>query len=362
MSGRPSIEIQESIETLKDLMKAQKTILNQNKVQALYLLKSKQALTVRKTAELLNKGETTIHRWLKMYKDGGIENLLLIRKSSGRPISINVEIAAKIQQELRDPEGFRSYKEIQLWLYLIQDIAIKYINIYKFVKYELKAKLKIPRPTHKKQRKEDLKELKKKLSNNIKALIEGFGEKIKEYSKISYWCFDESRVGLHTVKRRKITLKGVKPLGIHQWNFKYFWLYGAVDPQLGRSFFYEFSHLDKICLGNYLNLLSKKYGDELIIIQMDNAPGHCSEELEIPDNIIILYQPPYCPEVNPTMRLWRYIKEAISWELYDCLDDLRERVAKILDSLSEKVVGFITVWSWLLYSLRSLSLPVLKTN
>ncbi len=59
MSGRPSIEIRESIETLKDLMKAQKTILNQNKVQALYLLKSQQALTVRKTAELLNKGETT---------------------------------------------------------------------------------------------------------------------------------------------------------------------------------------------------------------------------------------------------------------------------------------------------------------
>ena len=357
MSGRPSIEIRESIETLKDLMKAQKKILNQNKVQALYLLKSKQTLTVRKTAKLLNKGETTIHRWLKMYRDGGIENLLLIRKSSGRPKTIDVETAAKIQQELRDPEGFRSYKEIQLWLYLIQDIAIKYINIYKFVKYELKAKLKIPRPTHKKQKKGAIKEFQENLSNHIKTLIKGLGEKIKLYKKISYWCFDESRIGLHTVKRKKITLKGVKPIGIHQWNFKYFWLYGAVDPRLGRSFFYEFSHLDKVCLGNYLSLLSENYKDELIIIQMDNAPGHCSDELEIPDNVIILYQPPYCPEVNPIERLWRYIKEAISWELYDCLDDLRERIAKILGSLSEKVVGFITGWSWLLYSLKILSLP-----
>ncbi len=105
-----------------------------------------------------------------MYRDGGIENLLLKRISSGRPktissagarSAIDVEIAAKIQQELRDPESFNSYKEIQLWLYLIQDIAIKYINIYKFVKYELKRKLKIPRPTHKKQKKEDIKEFRR---------------------------------------------------------------------------------------------------------------------------------------------------------------------------------------------------------
>ncbi len=356
MSGRTSTEITESIETLKDLMKCQKTILNQNKVQALYLLKSKQVLTLRKIAENLNKGETTIHRWFRMYREGGINNLLLHRKSPGRPKKITVEVAAKIQQELRDPEGFRSYKEIQVWLYLIQDIAIKYINIYKFVKYELKAKLKSPRPTHKKQKKGAIKEFQKNLSNYIETLIQGLGEKIKSYKKVSYWCFDESRIGLHTVKRKKITLKGVKPIGIHQWNFKYFWLYGAVDPQLGRSFFYEFSHLDKICLGNYLSLLSEKYNDELLIIQMDNAPGHCSDELEIPDNIIILYQPPYCPEVNPIERLWRYIKEAISWELYDSLDDLRERVTKILDSLSEKIVGFITGWSWVLYSLKILSL------
>ena len=90
---------------------------------------------------------------------------------------------------------------------------------------------------------------------------------------------DESRLGLHTVKRRKITLKGVKPLGIHQWNFKYFWLYGTIDPQSGTSFFYEFSHLDKIYLGNYLSLLSEKYRDELLILQMDNAPGNCLDEL-----------------------------------------------------------------------------------
>ncbi|MDJ0715585.1 MAG: transposase [Prochloraceae cyanobacterium] len=30
--------------------------------------------------------------------------------------------------------------------------------------------------------------------------------------------------------------------------------------------------------------------------------------LMIPSNIILLFQPPYCPELNPIERLWEYIK------------------------------------------------------
>jgi len=39
MSGRPQIEIKESVKELRVLLKQQKTALNHAKVQALYLLK-----------------------------------------------------------------------------------------------------------------------------------------------------------------------------------------------------------------------------------------------------------------------------------------------------------------------------------
>ena len=32
--------------------------------------------------------------------------------------------------------------------------------------------------------------------------------------------------GLITMRGRKLTAKGVQPLGIEQWCFDYFWLYG----------------------------------------------------------------------------------------------------------------------------------------
>lgn len=142
-------------------------------------------------------------------------------------------------------------------------------------------------------------EFKANLSKRLKALLDRESEKVKRYEKVSFWCEDESRFGCHTIARNKITLFGVKPIGNFQYNFQCFWLYGAVEPRQGRSFFYEFSHLDGDCFGEYLLQLSQAFPNELHILQVDNAPAHMAGHLEIPDNIIWFYQPSCCPEVNP---------------------------------------------------------------
>ncbi|NER94268.1 MAG: helix-turn-helix domain-containing protein [Symploca sp. SIO1B1] len=51
---------------------------------SIYLLKIKQVETVRHLAVLMGKTERTIHRWLKLYREGGIEELLAERQSTGR--------------------------------------------------------------------------------------------------------------------------------------------------------------------------------------------------------------------------------------------------------------------------------------
>ena len=123
MSGRPHIKITESVESLREILKQQKRILAYNKVQMLYLFQSKQVETVREVSAVLGKSEATVHRWLFQYKEGGMENLLKNRQVFGRPKKFSVEVAASLQQELRDPEGFQSYKEVHLWLWLIKGIA-----------------------------------------------------------------------------------------------------------------------------------------------------------------------------------------------------------------------------------------------
>ena len=68
----------------------------------------------------------------------------------------------------------------------------------------------------------------------------------------------------------------------------------------------------KVCFEAYLQLLSIQYPQELHIIQVDNAPAHKLDSSELPDNVILLFQPPPSPEVNPTERVWEYLKDFVA--------------------------------------------------
>lgn len=351
MTGLLKIDIAESVEELRDLMKQQETSLNFAKVQSLYLLKINAVETVRYLAILVGRSERTAHRWLSSYREGGIERLLWEPEPQGRPKKVSVEEVAMIQNELKDPQGFTSYKEIHFWASIFQGIEASYMTIYRLVKEELQAKLKVARPQCLKQLPGEVEAFKNNLPTALKELQEKESEKIKKYEKVRYWCQDESRFGCHTIVRRKITLKGVKPIGTFQYNFKVTWMYGAIEPRSGQSFFYEFSHLDGNCFNQFLRLFSESFPEELHIIQVDNAPAHISSELIVPDNVILFYQPSHCPEVNPIERLWLYLKNFLCWQSFDSLDNLRAKLYPILNSLSHDTIGYLTGWSWILRSL-----------
>ena len=94
-----------------------------------------------------------------------------------------------------------------------------------------------------------------------------------------YWTEDESRMGLHTIRRRKLTGIGIKPQVQVQWDFTYLWLYGAVEPLTGEGFFYEFTHLDTTCFEKFLELFASKYPRDLHRIQVDQVWFHNSLNL-----------------------------------------------------------------------------------
>ena len=57
-----------------------------------------------------------------------------------------------------------------------------------------------------------------------------------------------------------------------------------------------------------------------IEIAESNAPCHTANKLIIPDNVILLFQPPYCPELNPIERVWQYIKQQLENLFFTSLD------------------------------------------
>jgi hypothetical protein len=165
---------------------------------------------------------------------------------------------------------------------------------------------------------------------------------------LKYWCHNETRIGLKTIERKRITALGVKPIGNVQWNFKAYYLYGAIAPQTGESFWLEFSHLDGMCFQIFLDKLAEKYPDYLNIIQLDNGKFHQSSRLKIPDNILLIFQLPYSPELNPIERIWSHIKQELSWEIYKNLDGVKEKVCAFLGKISTEEIASIAGWDYIL--------------
>ena len=85
-------------------------------------------------------------------------------------------------------------------------------------------------------------------------------------------------------------------------------------------------------------MFAQTYPSDLQLIQLANGGFHHSLTLNLPENIIFLFQPAYRPEVNPIERLWQYLKEQLKWETFDNLQDLRDSVQKLLSKLSNQVI------------------------
>ena len=161
MSGVVRIEIRETTEELKTLMRKEKDVLRHEKLQVLYWLKTKTIDSVLSAAVRLGKHRTTIQRWLSSYPWGGIEKLLFQKPRSGRPRIMNPETIERLSNQLQEPEGFSSYKEVHQWLTSCYDIPVAYRTVHQWARYRLKGKLKVPRPVSEKQKPGAVEEFKK---------------------------------------------------------------------------------------------------------------------------------------------------------------------------------------------------------
>lgn len=178
---------------------------------------------------------------------------------------------------------------------------------------------------------------------------------LQDERPIRYFAQDESRFGLKTLLGRLISACGVKPIGQWQWLFKAFWLYGAVEPATGASFFLQFSHVDTQCYQEFLNQFSQAYPESLNILQVDHGRFHTSQKLRVPENVILLFQPPYCPELNPIERLWEHLKAELKWASFTTLDHLQAKVDHLLAELTPGVVASVTGYSFILDALSALN-------
>jgi transposase len=151
MVGVSKIEIRESCAQLNTLMHQQSRAMAQERLQVLYLLKSRQAKDITTAAQLIGRDRTTVQRWLQKYQQGGISQLIAARTGQGRKRVINASVNQALEAELAKPSGFKSDGAIQDWLQREHGLAVRYGTVHLQVRDRLGAKLKVPRPRSAKQ-------------------------------------------------------------------------------------------------------------------------------------------------------------------------------------------------------------------
>jgi transposase len=152
MVGMTSVEIKESLEELAVLLKSAKTPKEKERLQVLYWLRQDNPPNILTIAHAIGNHRNTLQTWLMQYRSGGVEAMLLVKKSPGGVRVIPQWAEDALLKRLQNPEhGFESYGAVQQWLSDTLGIESEYHAVYQMTRHRLNAKLKVARPQHCKQ-------------------------------------------------------------------------------------------------------------------------------------------------------------------------------------------------------------------
>lgn len=180
-----------------------------------------------------------------------------------------------------------------------------------------------------------------KLPNELEIIKKGIV--FDSETTINLYFQDESRFGLKTHTGSCLTARGVKPIVNYQHAFKNTYLYGSFSPINGDSFVYEIEGTTSAIFYQYLKEFSSYKPSEIKIIIIDNAGFHSMKNYELPKNIKLLRIPPYCPELNPSERIWQYIKQYYKNNVFENLENVKQWLYEFVkNKLNQEIIKSIT--------------------
>jgi transposase len=167
---------------------------------------------------------------------------------------------------------------------------------------------------------------------------------------------DESRFGLLTVRRRRLTVCGVQPVGLIQHVFEWFYVYGAVAPTTGERFFLQLPYLNADMFQLFIDAFAHAFPDSLNILLLDNSGAHIAQGLRWPENVRYVWLPPYCPELSPIERVWRDVKDDVAWRQFPNLDAQQHEVGDLLCAYEATALQSLTGYAYLVEAINALCL------
>jgi len=159
------------------------------------------------------------------------------------------------------------------------------------------------------------------------------------------------RYGLISNIRRSWSRVGTRTIQDTQQSFDNRYLFSAVSPLTGESFHLSsIDGFDSAAAYVFLTELKKQHPDKTVIIVWDNAPCHRPKiHREIP-GLIVLFLPPYSPELNPAERFFGEVRKSTANQIFKTIAEQEILIEEKVRELAEDVEGMkgLLGYDWIL--------------
>lgn len=147
---------------------------------------------------------------------------------------------------------------------------------------------------------------------------------------------DEGCFGRMSTPKRAWAPARMRPKAPRQVIRQFSYVYAAVAPEQGLMTSLILPHADTAMMNLFLAQVARDFADYFVVMQVDQAGWHRAKGLQVPENIRLIFQPPYSPELNPIEHLWEEVREKyLHNRVFPSLEGLIEVLCQALTELTE---------------------------
>ncbi len=206
-------------------------------------------------------------------------------------------------------------------------------TIYRLLKRHQWRKL-VPRPFHPQADKEEQKLFKQNFATLVEEVVQSRDP--KDERPVLKMAQDEACFGRISITRRSWVPKHLRPLIPRQLVREYTYVYAVVAPEEGKMTSLILPSADTAMMNLFLEHVSQTFSPYFLVIQVDQAGWHSAKDLVIPENIRLISQPAYSPELNPVEHIWEELREkAFSNRAFASLNAVIETLCDQLRQLED---------------------------
>lgn len=130
--------------------------------------------------------------------------------------------------------------------------------------------------------------------------------------------------------------------------YEWLWVYAAVEPLTGDSFFLLMPHVSTECLQAFADGFGAYVTGEKVGVVIDGSGSHKAEAVLWPEHIIRVPLPTYSPELNPAEAIFRHLRAKLANRIFENLDELEEAITEALRPFWDEPARLqsLTGYSW----------------